>query len=57
MYITLNKWLNLFKTKNITYEQFIKVAKVKSSNNKINTLNEIIKKKKKNKIKLKKKKN
>jgi len=45
MYITLNKWLNLFKTKNITYEQFIKVAKVKSSNNKINTLNEIIKKK------------
>ena len=54
MYITLNKWLNLFKTKNITYEQFIKVAKVKSSNNKKKTLNEIIKKKKLSKTFLKK---
>jgi len=54
MHITLVKWLDLFKTNNITYKQFIKKAKVKSSNNKINTLDDIIKKKNLNKTFLKK---
>lgn len=46
MYLTLDKWLKLFITTNISYDIFISKAKVKSSNNKIDSLKDIIKKKK-----------
>ena len=54
MYLTLDKWLKLFSTSNISYNTFINKAKVKSSNDKINTLTNVIIKKKLNKTFLKK---
>ena len=35
MYLTLNKWLELFYTRNISYSTFLKKVKVKKNNNDI----------------------
>ena len=43
MYVTLNKWLNFFTCKKLSYNQFIQKSKVKKNNGSLVSLKSIIK--------------
>ena len=45
MYVSLNKWLNFFTCKKLTYNQFLSKSKVRKNNGSLISLKEIIKEK------------